>query len=75
MFFWLGFGILSLLTMVWAILIRSDVCAYMESQVKVLGEENRSSVDTKALKLYFVYYTVMLMVILLVYAFSFLVLL
>lgn len=38
---WIVFVILSLLTLVWFVLVRKDANAYLESQVKVLGPENR----------------------------------
>lgn len=70
MVFWLIFAILTLLTVLWAVLIRADVRAYIESQVKVLGEENRPHVDTKKAKVFFVIYMLILLVILAVYALS-----
>lgn len=68
MVFWLIFAILTLLTVIWAVLIRADVRAYIESQVAVLGEENRSRVQTKKAKVFFLFYCVMLFVILCFYA-------
>lgn len=66
--FWLIFAILTILTVVWAVLIRADVRAYINSQVAVLGEENRSHVETKKAKVFFLFYCIMLLVVLCVYA-------
>lgn len=75
MIFWIGFGLLTGLTLVWAVLIRLDARAYIDSQIKVLGEENRRRVDTKQAKVFFTFYLMMLLLILVGFALSFIVLL
>lgn len=61
---WIIFGILILLTLFWFILVKRDSKAYVESQVKVLGEENRSYVDTKRMKLFLLLYALCLLLVL-----------
>lgn len=61
---WIIFGIFVLFTMLWFVLVKRDSRAYVESQVKVLGEENRSYVDTKRMKLFLFSYAVCLAVVL-----------
>lgn len=61
---WIIFGILILLTLLWFVLVKRDSKAYVESQVKVLGEENRSYVDTKKMKLFLFFYAVSLALVL-----------
>lgn len=61
--FWLILGFLAGLTVLWVFLIRRDVRAYVESQVKVLSEANRFHVDTPKLRFIFVFYGVVLVAI------------
>lgn len=61
---WIIFGILILLTLFWFVLVKCDSRAYVESQVKVLGEENRSYVDTKRMKLFLLLYALSLALVL-----------
>ena len=64
MVFWIVFGVLRVLTFVLVVLMRADARSYIESQVKVIGEEHRSHVDTKRMKMFFALYCLMLLVIL-----------
>ena len=53
---WISFAILALLTLTWFILVRRDTAAYVESQVKVLGAENRHYLKILTQKVLFLTY-------------------
>ena len=61
---WITFGVLTLLTLLWFILVRRDARAYIESQVKVLGEEHRAYVDTPKTQIFFGLYGFILVILL-----------
>ena len=66
---WIIFAVLALLTLVWFVLVRSDANAYVESQVKVLGPENRHYLKPLRRKVLFLTYGFVLLFILLGFGF------
>ena len=60
---WIILGISHLFTVLWYVLIRKDIFGYTNTQMKILGNENKKQIETPALHFLLKFYAVALLVL------------
>jgi hypothetical protein len=60
---WIILGISHLFTVLWYVLIQKDIFGYTNTQMKILGYENKKQIETPALNFLLKFYAVALLVL------------